>query len=222
MRRSWIAIEVGHRRIALAAVCLTLLALPAPLAIAQDAAPPPDAPAAPPPKPGVFESIGRFFDNGASTFRDHLRGAKRRMDDLSDEAAANSKGISDQAAKVGQGAADVGKNAVDATRNAVDATTKGAVDVTKGAVDATTSAMGTVAKLPTARMMSGRERCVEAPNGAPDCVTAAAALCRKHGFSSGKSMDFTSAEECPTSTLLGQTSRDECYTVTFISRAMCQ
>ena len=146
----------------------------------------------------MFESIGRWFDQGASNFRDHLRGAKRKMDDLSEDAAANSKGFSENAAKVGQGAADVGKGAADATKNAMDA----------------------VAKLPTARMMSGRERCANAPNGAPDCLAAAEALCRKHGFSSGKSMDFTSAEECPVKTLLGQT--QECTTVTFISRAMCQ
>ena len=106
--------------------------------------------------------------------------------------------MTDQAAKVGQGAADIGKNAVDATKNAVDA----------------------VAKLPAARMISGRERCAMAPNGAPDCVTAAEALCRKNGFSTGKSMDFTSAEECPVKTLIGQS--DQCTTVTFISRAMCQ
>jgi hypothetical protein len=120
------------------------------------------------------------------------------MDELGDDAAANNKAISDQAAKMGQGAADVGK----------------------GAADATVNAMGAVAKLPTARMMSGRERCVAAPNGAPDCVSAAETLCRKHGFTSGKSMDFTSAEECPVKTLLGQ--NNECTTVTFISRAMCQ
>lgn len=153
----------------------------------------------------MFESIGRFFDNGASAFRDHLRGAKRRMDELGDDAAANNKAISDQAAKVGQGAADVGK---------------GAADATISAMDATKNAMGAVAKLPAARMMSGRERCITAPNGAPDCVSAAEALCRKHGFTSGKSMDFTSAEECPVKTLLGQS--DNCTTVTFISRAMCQ
>jgi hypothetical protein len=164
-------------------------------------------PVAPPPKPGVFETIGRWVDEGTSTFQDHLRGAKRSMDDLGDKAAAGNKDLSDQAAKVGQGAVDV---------------TKGAVDVTKGAVDVTASAVGAVVKLPTARLMSGRERCALAPNGAPDCVTAAEALCRKHGFSSGNSMDFTSAEECPASTLLGQTSRDQCTTVTFISRAMCQ
>jgi hypothetical protein len=186
-------IESRQRRIA--ATCLVAGFMLAPCAWAQDAAPPP---APPPAKPGVFESIGRFFDQGASNFRDHLRGAKRRMDELGDDAAANNKAISDQAAKMGQGAADVGK----------------------GAADATVNAMGAVAKLPTARMMSGRERCVAAPNGAPDCVSAAEALCRKHGFTSGKSMDFTSAEECPVRTLIGQS--NECTTVTFISRAMCQ
>ena len=205
----WTSIDVRGPRLAAAAVCLVscCLVLP-PVATAQDAAP---APSAAPPKPGVFESIGRWFDQGTSAFQDHLRGAKQRMDDLNDQAAANNKGMSDQAAKVGQGAADVGKTIG-----------QSAVEVTKDAVDATADAVGTVAKLPTARLMSGRERCAAAPNGAPDCVTAAEALCRKLGFRSGKSMDFTSAEECPPSTLLGQTSRDECTTVTFISRAMCQ
>ncbi len=192
MRSSWTKIEIRRRVVP---ACLAAGLMLAPCALAQDAAPPP---APPQQKPGVFESIGRWFDNGASNFRDHLRGAKRRMDELGDDAAANNKAISDQAAKMGQGAADVGK----------------------GAADATVNAMGAVAKLPTARMMSGRERCIAAPNGAPDCVSAAEALCRKHGFTSGKSMDFTSAEECPVRTLLGQT--QDCTTVTFISRAMCQ
>ena len=88
--------------------------------------------------------------------------------------------------------------------------------MTKSAVDA-------VAKLPTARVINGHERCVVAPNGAPDCLAAAEALCRKQGFSSGKSMDFTSAEECPARALLsGQQAGAGCTTVTFISRAMCQ
>ena len=203
MGSSWIRIEPRPQRIAAAAACLVscALLLSAPLAFAQapvqDAAPPPPASAPAPPAPprGVFESIGRFFEQGASNFQDHLRGAKRKMDE---DAAANSKDFSENAAKVGQGAAEVGKGAADATKNAMEA----------------------VAKLPTARMMSGRERCASAPNGAPDCVSAAEALCRKHGFATGKSMDFTSAEDCPIKTILGQT--NECTTVTFISRAMCQ
>jgi hypothetical protein len=170
-----------------AALCVSLLA---PVVAAQDAPTPP----APQDKPGVFESIGRWFDQGASNFRDHLQGAKRKMDDLNDEAAANSRGFNDKAAQVG-------KNAADATRGAVDA----------------------VSKLPTARVMNGRERCVVAPNGAPDCLVAAEQLCKKHGYATGKSMDFTSAEECPAKVYLGgQQTGPECQTVTFISRAMCQ
>lgn len=174
-------------------------------ALAQNAAPPPEMPAPvqpapPPPKPGVFESIGQWFDQGASNFRDHLRGAKRKMDDLGEDAASNRRDFNDKAAEAGKNAASIGKNAADATINAVDA----------------------VAKLPAARMMQGRERCITAPNGAPDCLAAAEALCRKHGFASGKSMDFTSAEDCPARNLLGQQPKQECVTLTFISRAMCQ
>ena len=113
------------------------------------------------------------------------------MDDLGDEAAANTRDLNDKAAAVG----------------------KGAADATKGAVDVVTKS----------RVMAGRERCVTAPNGAPDCVAAAEQLCRKHGYATGKSMDFTSAEECPAKAYLnGTTGGAECYTVTFISRAMCQ
>ena len=208
MRTATTRIEPWKRRSAIVfAACCWLALMPPPAGAqnnAQDSAPPPASieppppPAPPPPKAGLFEAIGRWVDRSTTQFSNHLRGAKRSMDDLGDKASANSKEMTDQAARVGQGAADIGKNAVDATKNAVDA----------------------VAKLPAARMISGRERCALAPNGAPDCVTAAEALCRKKGFSTGKSMDFTSAEECPVKTLVGES--DQCTTVTFISRAMCQ
>jgi hypothetical protein len=131
-------------RCAAAALACALLA---PAALAQGAAPPP----APEQKPGVFQSIGRWFDQGATSFREHLQGAKRKMDDLGDEAAANSKAF-------GDGAATAGKNAADATKGAVDG----------------------LAKLPTARVMNGREKCAIAPNGAPDCGAAAEQLCKLH------------------------------------------
>jgi hypothetical protein len=193
MRSSETEIRMRKRSIAAAAaVCVLMFASPV---AAQDA---PQQPARQEPvrqdQPGVFESIGRWFDQGAANFRDHLQGAKRRMDDLGDEAASNSRGFNDKAA-------EAGKNAADATKGAVDA----------------------MSKLPTARLMTGRERCVIAPNGAPDCLAAAEQLCRKHGYASGKSMDFTSAEECPAKVYLGgATTGAECQIVTFISRAMCQ
>jgi hypothetical protein len=186
-RQRWIAAAAGF------VVLGSLAFVPA---NAQTYTPPP---APPQDKPGLFEAIGRWFDKGASNFRDHLSGAKQRMDDLGDQAAGNTKQIESGAAEVGKGAAEVGKGAVEVTKNAVDA----------------------VARLPTARVMRGRERCEVAPNGAPDCVAAAEALCRKHGFAGGKSIDFTSAEECPIKSFIGQ-GRDDCTTVTFISQAMCQ
>jgi hypothetical protein len=178
----------------LAAAVAVGISLLCPVVAAQDAPQPARQEPARQEKPGVFESIGRWFDQGASNFRDHLQGAKRRMDDLGDEAATNSRGFNDKASAVG----------------------KNAADATKGAVDA-------VSKLSTARVMTGRERCIVAPNGAPDCLAAAELLCKKHGYVSGKSMDFTSAEECPAKVYLGgATTGAECQTVTFISRAMCQ
>ena len=184
---------------------------PAPLTPVQsaplpEAVPAPEPPAAPPPveKPGLFEAIGRWIDRGNDSFRDQLHGAKRRMDD----AAENSRQIGDKAADIGKGAAELGK---------------GAIDVTKGAVEATRGAVDTMVRLPATRVIKGHERCGVAPNGAPDCVAAADALCRRQGFSSGKSLDFTSAEECSARVVLsGRQSDSDCVTVTFISRAACQ
>jgi hypothetical protein len=160
-------------------------------------------PPAPPQQrnPGLIDTIGRWFDRGATTFRDQMQGVKERFDNLGDKAAADRRKFDDKAAEIGRDAADASRNAAKATKDAVEG----------------------VAKLPAARVMQGRERCSVAPNGAPDCVAAAEALCRKHGFGSGKSIDFTSAEECPTRVWLsGRQTGGECTTVTFISRAMCQ
>jgi hypothetical protein len=163
-------------------------------------APPPPAPNSPPAQtkvqePGLFESLGRWFDEGAANFRAHMRGAKDRFDDLGDKAANARKTFGDTAA-------EVGKSAADATKTAVDA----------------------VAKLPNARVVQGRQTCALAPNGAPDCQTAAETLCRSQGYATGKSIDFTSAEKCPPRAWLSgrRGNEAECTTETFISRAMCQ
>lgn len=161
---------------------------------AEPAPVPSSTPASPSEPTGALGAIKRFFDEGAANFRTHMQGAKSKFDELSSDAAANRKSFD-------EGAATAGKNAVEATRNA----------------------MESVAKLPAARVAQGRERCEVAANGAPDCQTAAENLCKKQGFAGGKSMDFTSAEECPARVYLsGRQSASECKTVTFISRAMCQ
>ena len=63
-------------------------------------------------------------------------------------------------------------------------------DGAKGAADA-------VVRIPGTRVVSGHEKCAVAPNGAPDCVAAADAMCKTKGFASGKSLDMTTAEVCP-------------------------
>lgn len=205
---------VNHRNHARLRRSLTcgVCALAAPLLLAQLAAAqqsvppaepvPPAVQPAPAPEPGgLLESIGRWFDQSTAGFRSHLEGAKGSLDDFNQRAAATGKNIGDTAVEVGRSAVGAGVAAADVTKDAV----------------------GTVAKLPLTRVVTGRERCETAPNGAPDCLAAAEALCRKNGFSTGKSVDFTSAEQCPPSVMLsGRQSDAACTTVTFISRAMCQ
>jgi hypothetical protein len=75
----------------------------------------------------------------------------------------------------------------------------------------------------TGRVVNGREPCVAGPNRAPDCQAAAETLCKMQGYATGKSMDFTSAEQCPPKVYLSRDpARTGCTTVTFVNRAMCQ
>src|SRR5665213_127333 len=93
---------------------------------------------------------------------------------------------------------------------------KTTVDGAKGFGDA-------VVKIPAARLVRGHEKCQNAPNGAPDCVAAANAMCKSKGFESGKSADMTTAEVCPAQVYLsGRSSGEGCHAETFVSRALCQ
>jgi hypothetical protein len=100
------------------------------------------------------------------------------------------------------------------------ATTNAAGDLARGVTDAA----GTVARLPTTNVVSGHELCTAAPNGAPDCTGASAALCRSKGFERGNSLDITSAFKCPAQ--LWREGRapnpQECRDESFVSRALCQ
>jgi hypothetical protein len=90
----------------------------------------------------------------------------------------------------------------------------------KTTVDTAKDAAGAVVRIPGTRVMTGHEKCQNAPNGAPDCQAAAMSLCKAKGFDSGKSMDMTTAEVCPASALLS--GRGACKDETFVSRALCQ
>lgn len=146
-------------------------------------------------EPGIFESIGRWFERGISNLKSGLNDAKGNIDNLGDKAASASKNIGDKAAEVG----------------------KGAADATKGAVDA-------VKKLPATRVVEGRVQCDVAANGAPDCRAAALSICHAKGFAGGQSVDFVSAEKCPAAVWMNRRKAEpgECVTETFVTRAMCQ
>jgi len=94
----------------------------------------------------------------------------------------------------------------------------------KATVDNAKSAADAVARLPSARVVRGHEKCRVAPNGAPDCVAATVALCKSKGFEGGgSSLDMTTSEICPPQVYLsGRNSGEGCHTETFVSRAYCQ
>lgn len=93
-------------------------------------------------------------------------------------------------------------------------------DLAKGVGDAA----GAIARLPGTNIVKGFERCVEAPNGAPDCEVASVALCRTKGFERGRSLDITSSYKCPAQLWReGRAPNDaECRNEAHVSRAVCQ
>jgi hypothetical protein len=121
----------------------------------------------------------------------------------------------DQASNIGSGFSGARKQVEGFGREAGVA----ARSTAEGAKDAADA----VVRLPGTRPVRGHETCRTAPNGAPDCVAAANALCKSKGFASGKSLDMTTAEVCPPKVYLsGRTSDSDCRTETFVSRALCQ
>ncbi len=99
-----------------------------------------------------------------------------------------------------------------------------ATGAVKDATGAAQQATGAIVGLPGARVITGRQRCPEAPNGAPDCVLAADALCQTQGFKSGKGVEVSSGEQCSTKIWLTRRNpRDgPCVTETYVKRAVCQ
>jgi hypothetical protein len=94
----------------------------------------------------------------------------------------------------------------------------------KGAADVARDTATSVTKLPAAGVISGRERCILAPNGAPDCRVAAEALCRAKGYGGGTSVNFETAEKCPPPYRVSSRNTPEgvCTMEHFVTRAWCQ
>jgi hypothetical protein len=82
-----------------------------------------------------------------------------------------------------------------------------------------------VTRLPSTSIVGGRERCLLAPNGAPDCGMAAQAMCQAHGFQGGSSVDFETSENCPPAyRRVSSRNRPEgvCTLEHFVTRSFCR
>lgn len=85
------------------------------------------------------------------------------------------------------------------------------------------AASGVVA-IPGTRVITGRQLCPPAPNGAPDCQQGVDALCRARGFQGGRTLEVASGTRCSAKNLLaGRVSKETiCPTETYVTRAVCQ
>lgn len=129
--------------------------------------------------------------------------------------AATGRWFDEQFTKLGSGFKDA--------RKGVESFGEEAGVAAKTTADGAREAADAVARIPNTRPVTGHQTCRIAPNGAPDCVAAANALCKGKGFASGKSLDMTTAEVCPPKVYLsGRNTGPGCTTETFVSRALCQ
>jgi hypothetical protein len=110
------------------------------------------------------------------------------------------------------------------TQDAIGEVGSHATGVVKDAAGAAQQATGVIVGLPATRMITGRQRCLAAPNGAPDCEPAANALCQAKGFASGRGLEVASGQSCSTRTWLTRRNPGDgpCATETYVTRAVCQ
>jgi hypothetical protein len=124
------------------------------------------------------------------------------------------------------------QNSVTNWNDGVNDGVKGAGDVARDAANAAANAAGTatrdtagaVVRLPGTRVIAERETCPVAPNGAPDCRMAAELICKRHGFGSGSSIDFQTAQKCPPIALNRPNGEPPppCVMESYVTRALCQ
>jgi hypothetical protein len=99
-----------------------------------------------------------------------------------------------------------------------------ATEAVKDAAGAAKEATGAIVGLPGTGIVTGREICPLAPNGAPDCTPAALALCKSKGYGGGRGLDINSVHKCPRRAWLSGRMPEmrDCRVETFVTRAFCQ
>jgi hypothetical protein len=97
-------------------------------------------------------------------------------------------------------------------------------DQAKDAAAVAGQAANTIVGLSGTRIVTGRQVCVVAPNGAPDCAPAVDALCRTQGMRTGQSLEINTSQKCPARVWFSGRSPQpgECRTETFVTRAVCR
>jgi hypothetical protein len=121
--------------------------------------------------------------------------------------------------------ADFGKKSGDTAKGAAQGAAAVTQDAMQKTIDASKGAATAIVRLPNTRVVEVHAPCEKAPNGAPDCVTAATNACRDKGFGAGKPLDVSTAEKCDTTQawLAGHSpGKGECAIESWITRAVCQ
>ena len=138
-----------------------------------------------------------------------LEGVGRWFKDSVARFNSHVEGARDSVSGLGERAGGAAKDAADAARDAAAAA--------KDAADA-------LVRLPNARVVDARERCVLAANGAPDCKVAAETVCKGKGYASGSSFEIQSAQKCSARVWLSRRPSDPgaCEMESFVVRALCQ
>ena len=156
---------------------------------------PPAQPQATPPQQSTPEKKTGVFESFGRWFDDSAAGMRKNFDATWRGTGEAAKGTADVAGQM----------------------TKGAFDAAKGTADA-------FGKFGASRVVTGRQRCTLAPNGAPDCKVAAVTLCKANGYKDGDSVDYETAESCPTAAYLNgrRPATGECPIEHTVTRAMCQ
>src|SRR5262249_14680172 len=99
-------------------------------------------------------------------------------------------------------------------------------DITGRAGNAAKDAAGTIKSLRRPGVVAGRERCLPAPNGAPDCITATAVMCRANGYETGSSIDMQTEQKSPAVSQAGPASppldESQCWLESYVTRALCR
>lgn len=85
----------------------------------------------------------------------------------------------------------------DSTHVGANSAAEATQDALKHAAEATKEAATALIRIPAGRFIEVHQRCALAPNGAPDCRSAAANVCRTKGFQDGNPVNVQSSQNCP-------------------------